>query len=94
MAQVIKQRKIPQRKCVACGDRDNKKQLMRIVKNKEGEIFLDPTGKANGRGTYIHIAKECIEKAFKTKAIERSIKAEMPGEIYDRLKEELEKSEE
>ena len=45
-----KVKKIPQRKCIVCQDRDSKKELMRIVKNKEGEIFLDPSGRANGRG--------------------------------------------
>lgn len=94
MAQVVKQRKIPQRKCVACNERGDKRQLMRIVKNKEGEIFLDPTGKANGRGTYIHLSKECIEKSIKAKSLERSIKAEIPESIYDLLKEELKKNEE
>ncbi|MDO4710887.1 MAG: YlxR family protein [Peptostreptococcaceae bacterium] len=91
---MLKQRKIPQRKCVACNERDDKKQLMRIVKNKEGEIFLDPGGKANGRGTYIHLSRECIERAIKTKAIERSIKADLPREIYDLLKEGSKESEE
>ena len=93
MAQQIKPRKIPQRKCVACNEHGDKKKLMRIVKNKEGEIFLDPTGKANGRGTYIHLAEECIEKSIKTKAIERSIKAELPADLYEKLKEEFSKSE-
>ncbi len=93
MAQVVKQRKIPQRKCVACGEHGDKKQLMRIVKTKEGEIFLDPTGKANGRGTYVHLSNECIEKSIKSKAIERSFKMAMPKEIYDLLKEELAKIE-
>ncbi|MDO5062331.1 MAG: YlxR family protein [Peptostreptococcaceae bacterium] len=94
MAQVVKQRKIPQRKCVACNERGDKRQLIRIVKNKEGEIFLDPTGKANGRGTYIHLSKECIERSIKGKSLEKSIKAEIPESIYDLLKEELKKSEE
>ncbi len=93
MAQQMKQRKIPQRKCVACGEHGDKKKLMRIVKNKEGEIFLDPTSKANGRGTYIHLSDECIERAIKTKAIERSIKAEIPADLYEKLKEENSKSE-
>ena len=48
-----KTKKVPQRKCIACQERDSKKGLIRIVKNKEGQIFLDPIGKANGRGAYI-----------------------------------------
>ena len=58
-----KVKKVPQRKCIACQDRDNKKELIRIVKNKEGHIFLDKTGKANGRGAYICNCSECLKKA-------------------------------
>lgn len=89
MAKVLKQRKIPQRKCVACGERGDKKNLMRIVKNKEGEVFLDPTGKANGRGTYVHLTKECVEKSIKTKAIQRSFQIEVPDKIFEELEEEV-----
>ena len=64
-----KVKKIPQRKCIVCQDRDSKKELMRIVKNKEGEIFLDPSGRANGRGAYICKDTECLKKAIKTKAL-------------------------
>ena len=59
-------KKVPQRKCIACQDRDNKKELIRIVKNKEGEIFIDLTGKANGRGAYICKDCECLKKAIKS----------------------------
>ena len=65
-----KQKKIPQRKCIACQDRDAKRDLVRIVKNKEGQIFLDKTGKANGRGAYICNCVECLNKAIKTKRFE------------------------
>ena len=89
MAQAPKQRKIPQRKCIACSDRGEKKQLMRIVKNKEGEIFMDPTGKANGRGAYVHLSEECLEKAIKDHLLEKSFKSSIPQDLYDKLKEEL-----
>lgn len=89
MTKVLKQRKIPQRKCVACGERGDKKSLMRIVKNKEGEVFLDPTGKANGRGTYLHLTEECVEKSIKTRAIQRSFQSEVPDKIFEELKEEV-----
>ena len=89
MSKVVKQRKIPQRKCVACGERGDKKSLMRIVKTKEGEIFLDSTGKANGRGTYVHLTSECIEKSIKTRAIQRSFQTDIPEEIFEELKKEV-----
>ena len=63
-----KTKKVPQRKCIACQERDSKKGLIRIVKNKEGQIFLDPIGKANGRGAYICKDAECLKKAIKSKA--------------------------
>ncbi|MGB5823756.1 MAG: YlxR family protein [Proteocatella sp.] len=89
MAQSAKTKKIPQRKCIVCSDRSDKKKLIRIVKNKEGQIFVDSTGKANGRGAYICQSIECMEKAIKNHALEKSFRVEIPKEVYDRLKEEL-----
>lgn len=85
-----KVKKIPQRKCIVCQDRDSKKELMRIVKNKEGEIFLDPSGWANGRGAYICKDSECLKKAIKTKALNRAFKVEVSDEVYEKLLAELE----
>lgn len=85
-----KVKKVPQRKCIVCQDRDYKKELMRIVKNKEGEIFIDLTGKANGRGAYICKDSECLKKAIKSKALNRAFKMEVPDEVYEKLLVELE----
>ena len=82
-------KKVPQRKCIVCQDRDAKKELMRIVKNKEGEIFIDLTKKANGRGAYICQSVECLEKAIKTKALNRAFKVEVSDEVYENLLAEL-----
>ena len=84
-----KQKKIPQRKCKACQDRDAKRDLVRIVKNKEGQIFLDKTGKANGRGAYICNCVECLNKAIKSKALSRAFKMEVPEEVYESLRKEI-----
>ena len=86
-------KKVPQRKCIACQERDSKKGLMRIVKNKEGQIFLDETVKANGRGAYICNSSECLKKAIKSKALNRAFKIEVPDEVYENLLKELEKYE-
>lgn len=88
-----KAKKVPQRKCIACQDRDNKKELIRIVKNKEGQIFIDLTGKANGRGAYICKDSECLKKAIKSKALNRAFKMEVPNEVYEKLLAELEANE-
>lgn len=93
MAQQPKPRKIPQRKCIACQKRGDKKKLERIVKNKEGEIFVDPSGKANGRGAYVHLSEDCIERAHKHHLIERSFKTSIPDSVFEQLREELSKSE-
>ena len=82
-------KKVPQSKCIVCQDRDSKKELMRIVKNKEGEIFIDLTKKANGRGAYICQSVECLEKAIKTKALNRAFKVEVSDEVYENLLAEL-----
>nr|WP_261813456.1 YlxR family protein [Paraclostridium bifermentans] len=78
---------------MACQDRDNKKELIRIVKNKEGHIFLDKTGKANGRGAYICNCSECLKKAIKSNALSRAFKMEIPEEVYESLIKEIEDNE-
>ena len=85
-----KTKKVPQRKCIACQERDSKKGLIRIVKNKEGEIFIDLTGKANGRGAYICKDCKCLKKAIKSKALNRAFKMEVPDEVYEKLLLEME----
>ena len=71
-----------------------KKGLLRIVKDKEGNISLDPTGKKNGRGAYICRDIKCFEAARKRKAFERSFKCKIPDEIYDSLKTQIKKDRE
>lgn len=86
----MKQRKIPLRKCTGCQEMKNKKELIRIVRSDEGEISVDTTGKKAGRGAYICPCVECLEKARKSKGIERSFKCAVPAEVYEKLKQELE----
>lgn len=83
-------KKIPERMCVACRIKKPKKELLRVVANKEGEIFVDKTGKANGRGTYVCRKNECIVLAIKNKAFERALKTRIPANIYDSIKEHIE----
>lgn len=79
----------PLRKCLGCEEMIGKKGLLRIVKDKEGEISLDPTGKKNGRGAYICRTAACFEAARKRKALERSLKCKIPEEVYERLADEV-----
>ncbi len=81
-------KKLPQRKCVGCQNVFPKKELLRIVKNEEG-IFLDPTGKQNGRGAYICKNAGCLETAYKRKNLERSFKCKVEEQVYQSLRQEL-----
>ena len=83
-------KELPKRKCIGCNEIKPKKELVRIVKNKEGQIFIDKTGKANGRGAYICKDSECLKKAIKTKALNRAFKVEVSDEVYEKLLAELE----
>ena len=82
-------RKIPQRKCVGCNTSKDKKELIRVVKNAEGEISVDMTGKKNGRGAYLCFSKECFDRAVKGKGLERSFKQPIPKEVYEKLEKEM-----
>ncbi|CVH75163.1 hypothetical protein BN3662_00781 [Clostridiales bacterium CHKCI006] len=78
-------KKIPLRKCVATGEQLPKRELIRVVKNKEGELFVDDTGKKNGRGAYLKRSKEAIELARKKGALKRALETDIPDEIYEEL---------
>ena len=82
-------KKIPMRQCTGCQEMKNKRELIRVIKTPEDEITIDATGKKNGRGAYLCNSLECLKKARKTKAIERSLKTTIPDEIYDQLEKEL-----
>lgn len=84
------EKKIPQRMCIACREMKDKKQLIRIVKNAEGEINLDFTGKKNGRGAYICPNEVCIKKCIKSKLVNRTFKCEVDLEIYENILKEFE----
>jgi predicted RNA-binding protein YlxR (DUF448 family) len=86
----MKTRKVPLRKCLGCNEQKDKRELIRVVKNKDGEIFMDLTGKANGRGAYICKSLECFEKAYKRKAIERALQTKVEEEVYEKMRKELE----
>lgn len=78
-------KKKPTRKCLATNQIFNKEDLFRVVKSPSGEVSLDMTGKANGRGAYISKSIDAIEKARKSKCLNRALEIEVPDEIYDRM---------
>lgn len=77
------------RMCVACREMHDKRELVRVVKDKEGNIFIDETGKKNGRGAYVCKNAECFKKLAKTKALNKSFKCLVSDEIYQHLQEEI-----
>ncbi len=79
-------KRIPQRTCIGCNTVKNKNELIRIVKNKENEINIDKTGKMNGRGAYICDDIRCLEKAIKTKRLERTFEMPISDRIYENLR--------
>ena len=82
-------RKVPMRQCTGCQEMKNKKEMIRVLKTSEGEILLYATGKKNGRGAYLCRSMDCLEKAIRSRGLERSLKVKISDEVYETLKEEL-----
>ena len=78
-------KKKPTRKCLATNQIFNKEDLFRVVKSPSGEVSLDMSGKANGRGAYISKSLDAIEKARKSKCLDRALEVQVPNEVYDRM---------
>ena len=81
--------RIPMRTCIGCGQTKDKRELIRVIRTPEGGFALDITGKANGRGAYLCPQTECLMKARRKKALNRSFGQEVPAEIYDALELQL-----
>lgn len=79
-------KKIPQRTCMGCNAKKDKRDLIRIVKNKEGQINIDKTGKLEGRGAYICDSIDCLDKVIKSKRLERVLEVSISEEIYNNLR--------
>lgn len=79
----------PMRRCVGCGESKEKKELVRVVRDTEGNIHLDPTGRANGRGAYICRDEKCLELAIKKRGLDRTLKVSVPADVAEALREEL-----
>ena len=79
-------KKIVQRMCVGCNEKKDKRELIRVVLNKTGEISIDKTGKLEGRGAYICDNIQCLEKAIKSKRLEKTFDTKIEEQIYDKLR--------
>ena len=87
----MKNKKIPMRTCVVTKEKLPKQELIRIVKNNQNEIFIDLTGKANGRGAYIKKDEYVLDKAIKSKILEKHLEITIPDNIYEQLREIINK---
>ena len=83
------QKKIPQRQCMGCRERKAKRELIRVVRGTDGNVTLDFGGKAPGRGAYICPNADCLKKALRSKALDRSLEVTIPQEVIDRLEKEM-----
>ena len=89
LAEIKTQKKTPERKCVGCGISKDKKALIRVVRDPEGNVFLDSTGKKSGRGAYLCPNPACLKKARKSKRLDGNLKSVIPEEVYDKLEAEI-----
>lgn len=88
----MKQKKIPLRMCLGCKEMKPKRELIRVVKNNEGEISIDLVGKKPGRGAYICRSADCLEQAIKAKRLEKAFETTIDMDIYYILKNQLEEN--
>ncbi len=77
---------MPQRTCIGCNIKKDKIDLIRIVKNKSNEINIDKSGKLEGRGAYICDDLNCLEKAIKSKRLERTFEMKISEDVYENLR--------
>ena len=84
------QKKIPQRQCMGCRERKEKREMIRVVRETSGKVSLDFSGKLNGRGAYVCPDMQCLQKCRKSRSLERCLEVPIPDEVYDRLEKEME----
>lgn len=82
-------KKVPIRQCLGCNEHKPKNEMIRVVRSPEGDISLDTRGKKSGRGAYICYSVSCLNKARKSRRIERALECAIPDEVYDTMESEL-----
>lgn len=81
----VKKKKIPERRCIGCGETKPKPELIRVVRSPEGEVSLDLTGKKSGRGAYLCRSAVCLKRAVKSRQLARNLECEIPDSIAESL---------
>jgi uncharacterized protein len=87
----MKARKKPVRTCLGCGLEADKRDLVRVVRSPEGDVDVDPTGKANGRGAYLHPRQECFEAAARRRRFDPALRVNLKEEDLERIRREFER---
>lgn len=87
----MKQKKIPLRSCIVTKEKLPKHELIRIVKTKDGEVIVDLTGKINGHGVYIKNDLDVLEKAYKSRILDKKLEIKVEDNVYEDLKEIIKK---
>lgn len=80
---------VPQRMCVGCREMKTKKELIRVVRSPQGELFLDAVGKMPGRGAYVCPDADCLKKALKNKGLERALNIKIDAELWEKIKSQI-----
>lgn len=91
---MIQEKKLPLRMCLGCREHKPKKELIRVVRSPAGEISLDTTGRKPGRGAYLCPCLVCLQKARKTRQLERTFSCQIPDAVYDAMEKEMQANEE
>jgi len=86
-------KKIPMRMCVSCREMRPKKELTRVVRTPEGNVVVDPSGRANGRGAYLCLKTACLDKAIKSRELDRALETKVEADVYDVLRKDCEHAE-
>ena len=86
---MIREKKIPMRRCVGCGERDEKSRLIRVVRTPGGGLILDAGGRANGRGAYLCKKEKCLARALRNRGIERALSVTLSDEMRGALEKEM-----
>lgn len=88
---MIKARKKPVRTCLGCGQEADKRDLVRVVRSSEGDVTVDPTGKANGRGAYVHPRPECFEAAARKRRFDHALRVNLKEDDVERIRRDFER---
>lgn len=88
---MMKARKKPVRTCLGCGQEADKRELVRVVRSPQGDVAVDPSGKANGRGAYLHPDPACFEKAARKRRLDAALRVNLREDDVDRIRRDFER---